>query len=165
MQPREMSDSVTKPWIAAGFNNRRTWQRHGKPRVQSSDVQSLSNIPPVGRGTEPNFGHSVPSSGIVSKPRNEREGWEGFEKAWQAQLAALQAAAEARWKEQGIVPNVRTEPVIAPRRDWALGFWGQAASRRQVRGCVERARRGSPGNPYFLARRVPSCASVEKVNG
>lgn len=38
--PRSQSKSETKPWIADGFNTRRTWERHGmKPRVaNSSDV-------------------------------------------------------------------------------------------------------------------------------
>ena len=34
--PREQSASQLKPWIAAGFNTRRTWERHGKPTPGSS---------------------------------------------------------------------------------------------------------------------------------
>lgn len=34
--PREQSASQQKPWIAAGFNTRRTWERHGKPMPGSS---------------------------------------------------------------------------------------------------------------------------------
>jgi hypothetical protein len=33
-KPREQSYSRTKPWEAAGFRCRRTWERHGKPVSQ-----------------------------------------------------------------------------------------------------------------------------------
>jgi hypothetical protein len=33
-KPREQSFSRTKPWEAAGFRCRRTWERHGKPMSQ-----------------------------------------------------------------------------------------------------------------------------------
>jgi hypothetical protein len=35
-QPQADSISRAKPWIAAGFNSRRTWERHGKPSVATS---------------------------------------------------------------------------------------------------------------------------------
>jgi hypothetical protein len=37
------SISRTKPWIAAGFNTRRTWERNGKPNVASPCPISLTN--------------------------------------------------------------------------------------------------------------------------
>lgn len=39
--PREQSASRTKPWIAAGFKTRRTWERHGKPSVANSCINPL----------------------------------------------------------------------------------------------------------------------------
>jgi hypothetical protein len=35
---KRQADSIsrTKPWIAAGFNTRRTWERNGKPNVATS---------------------------------------------------------------------------------------------------------------------------------
>jgi hypothetical protein len=35
-RPQAASISKTKPWIAAGFNTRRTWERNGKPSVATS---------------------------------------------------------------------------------------------------------------------------------
>jgi hypothetical protein len=37
------SISQTKPWIAAGFNTRRSWERNGKPDVASPRQVNLSN--------------------------------------------------------------------------------------------------------------------------
>jgi hypothetical protein len=34
--PHELSASQLKPWIAAGFNTRKTWERHGKPMPGSN---------------------------------------------------------------------------------------------------------------------------------
>jgi hypothetical protein len=36
-KPREQSISRTKPWLAAGYRCRRTWERHGKPVADSSE--------------------------------------------------------------------------------------------------------------------------------
>jgi hypothetical protein len=36
------SISQTKPWIAAGFNTRRTWERKGKPLVASPSAMKVS---------------------------------------------------------------------------------------------------------------------------
>jgi hypothetical protein len=33
--PHAESKSRTKPWLAAGFNNRRTWERHLRKRAQA----------------------------------------------------------------------------------------------------------------------------------
>jgi hypothetical protein len=30
-RPRSLAATATQPWLAAGFNTRRTWERHGKP--------------------------------------------------------------------------------------------------------------------------------------
>jgi len=35
-RPQAASISKARPWIAAGFNTRRTWERHGKPNVATS---------------------------------------------------------------------------------------------------------------------------------
>jgi hypothetical protein len=50
-KPREDSDSRTKPWIAAGFKCRRTWQRHGKPDVlvQNSRVLGINSLSKIAR--------------------------------------------------------------------------------------------------------------------
>jgi hypothetical protein len=34
-KPHEDSDTRRQPWKAAGFNSRRTWQRHGKPAAKA----------------------------------------------------------------------------------------------------------------------------------
>jgi len=41
-RPQAVSISRTKPWIAAGFNTRRTWERNGKPGVATSRQVNLT---------------------------------------------------------------------------------------------------------------------------
>src|SRR4051794_13285844 len=70
-----MSISRTKPWIAAGFNTRRTWERHGKP-VASPDVASLKT--PSLRDIEGvhTVATATPSISIaVQAKRRNRRGW------------------------------------------------------------------------------------------
>jgi hypothetical protein len=58
--PREQSAAKTEPWISAGFNTRRTWERHGKPApvaipcpsseaTKTADV--ASSCPPIERSS------------------------------------------------------------------------------------------------------------------
>jgi hypothetical protein len=51
IKPREQSASRTKPWEAAGFNCRRTWERHGKPTpaAVSQTSESLLFIEDISR--------------------------------------------------------------------------------------------------------------------
>jgi hypothetical protein len=42
-RPRDQSISGTKPWLAAGYRCRRTWERHGKPVANSSAPSLISN--------------------------------------------------------------------------------------------------------------------------
>ena len=43
-KPQAASISRTKPWIAAGFKTRRTWERNGKPDVATSCPINLTKI-------------------------------------------------------------------------------------------------------------------------
>lgn len=57
--PREASASQTKPWLAAGYASRRTWERHGKPlsravsqtRPKQDPLRGSSSL----KGTEDEF--------------------------------------------------------------------------------------------------------------
>jgi hypothetical protein len=44
INPREQSASRTKPWEAAGFNCRRTWERHGKPTAPTAVSQTSESL-------------------------------------------------------------------------------------------------------------------------
>jgi hypothetical protein len=46
--PRSQSLSKTQPWLAAGFNSRRTWERHGKPQPtpQSGTHEPMPQLRP-----------------------------------------------------------------------------------------------------------------------
>jgi hypothetical protein len=136
-------------------------KRRQRACPKSAVVPSLPNIPPVGSTGVPTLGTETPSiSTRADEPAKNGEGWEGFEKAWQAQKDALEAVAAERRRAQGIEPEVRTEPMIKPREGWERGFRFHLAARRQLRGCVDGARRGSPSDRNPLARQISLCTAV-----
>jgi hypothetical protein len=61
------SISQTKPWIAAGFNTRRTWERKGKPLVASPSAMKLAiaeDIPATGMAEATSSSFSSASFGV-----------------------------------------------------------------------------------------------------
>jgi hypothetical protein len=113
--PREQSHSRTQPWLAAGFNCRKTWERHGKPmapdpvsqvRPQSSSfslADELATRRPKGRATSPHVGQGTDRAGasVAWRPASQSSN-------------ARRPAASARGRADCIAaPSLRQSAVSA----------------------------------------------------
>jgi hypothetical protein len=91
-KPREQAFTKTKPWEAAGFRSRRTWERHGKPLPQMPQVRGQS-VPQV-RGQYTSFlvtGHEV-----AAGERNAAAQNNGHHHRGAKEVAAKRRVAEQR---------------------------------------------------------------------
>ena len=96
------SISRTKPWIAAGFNTRRTWERKGKPLVATSCSINLSTTEhePATAG-ECEVAYSSLASSLCVRLSTATTAWPtgtyddpwAEEAAWQSTWEQLEAAA------------------------------------------------------------------------
>jgi hypothetical protein len=75
--PRAESASRTKPWLAAGFKTRRTWERHGKPVTQIRRAPTSSKVVSDESATRPWKG--FPPLVVVSAQRPRPGGSESVD--------------------------------------------------------------------------------------
>jgi hypothetical protein len=161
--PRKSSASALKPWLAHGYNNRRTWERNGKqPRVASSRAMS--------DGLEtPNVANPCAPIGLHPKQRSELRQVPSTDTVQLSLLPPVQADDELRraleeW-HSGPMPETARVGYYAARRRRAVRQQDVAKAIGISRPQLAKAVRGTCNLSAKVIARLKAWLLVDKPTG